>query len=120
MCLREQLQEFGSKYESEALRNQKKLDLADVLIYVYDSSDTNSFSYISNLRVSVRDGLYVAYIDVMSFRPTATILAGPYPKRFRCYQIRHGPCAAAARSATGRVRAETGFASAHVRQCQAW
>ncbi|KAI5452731.1 ERMES complex Ca(2+)-binding regulatory GTPase gem1 [Naganishia albida] len=44
------LQEFGSKYESEALRNQKKLDLADVLIYVYDSSDTNSFSYISNLR----------------------------------------------------------------------
>ncbi|KAJ9101735.1 hypothetical protein QFC21_003074 [Naganishia friedmannii] len=44
------LQEFGSKYESEALRNSKKLDLADVLIYVYDSSDTNSFSYISNLR----------------------------------------------------------------------
>ncbi|GHJ86426.1 hypothetical protein NliqN6_2828 [Naganishia liquefaciens] len=44
------LQEFGSKYESEALRNTKKLDLADVLIYVYDSSDTNSFSYISNLR----------------------------------------------------------------------
>ncbi|KAI6147311.1 EF hand associated-domain-containing protein [Pisolithus tinctorius] len=26
------------------------LDLADLIIYVYDSSDTNSFSYISNLR----------------------------------------------------------------------
>jgi Ras family protein T1 len=45
------LQEFGSKYEAETLRNSKKTDLADVIIYVYDSSDTNSFSYISNLRV---------------------------------------------------------------------
>jgi mitochondrial Rho GTPase 1 len=46
------LQEFGSNYESETLRNSKKLRLADVLVFVYDSSDTNSFSYISNLRVS--------------------------------------------------------------------
>ncbi|GJJ13272.1 ERMES complex Ca(2+)-binding regulatory GTPasegem1 [Clathrus columnatus] len=44
------LQEFGSKYEAECLRNSKKTDLADVIIYVHDSSDTNSFSYISNLR----------------------------------------------------------------------
>ncbi|CED83980.1 mitochondrial rho 1 [Phaffia rhodozyma] len=44
------LQEFGSKYESEILRNTKKLELADVIVYVHDSSDTNSFSYISNLR----------------------------------------------------------------------
>ncbi|KAI0269742.1 P-loop containing nucleoside triphosphate hydrolase protein [Gloeopeniophorella convolvens] len=44
------LQEFGSRYESEALRNSKKTDLADVIVYVHDSSDTNSFSYISNLR----------------------------------------------------------------------
>jgi len=48
-----QLQEFGSKYEPEVLRHSKKADLADVIVYVYDSSDTNSFSYISNLRVSV-------------------------------------------------------------------
>lgn len=46
-----QLQEFGSTYESEILRNPKKMDLADVIVYVHDSSDTNSFSYISNLRV---------------------------------------------------------------------
>lgn len=44
------LQEFGSRYEQEALRTSKKTDLADVIIYVHDSSDTNSFSYISNLR----------------------------------------------------------------------
>ncbi|TCD70911.1 ERMES complex Ca(2+)-binding regulatory GTPase gem1 [Steccherinum ochraceum] len=44
------LQEFGSNYEPEMLKSSKKLDLADVIIYVYDSSDTNSFSYISGLR----------------------------------------------------------------------
>ncbi|KAF8527453.1 P-loop containing nucleoside triphosphate hydrolase protein [Hysterangium stoloniferum] len=44
------LQEFGSKYEAESLRNSRKSDLADVIVYVHDSSDTNSFSYISNLR----------------------------------------------------------------------
>jgi mitochondrial Rho GTPase 1 len=52
-----QLQEFGSTYESETLRNSKKMDLADVIVYVHDSSDTNSFSYISNLRV----GYYSAW-----------------------------------------------------------
>ncbi|KZV73774.1 mitochondrial Rho GTPase [Peniophora sp. CONT] len=44
------LQEFGSSYEAEILKSSKKTDLADVIVYVYDSSDTNSFSYISNLR----------------------------------------------------------------------
>ncbi|KAG6377076.1 mitochondrial Rho 1 [Boletus reticuloceps] len=44
------LQEFGSKYEAETLRSSKKTDLADLIVYVHDSSDTNSFSYISNLR----------------------------------------------------------------------
>ncbi|KAH8104714.1 mitochondrial Rho 1 [Cristinia sonorae] len=44
------LQEFGSNYEAEMLKSSKKLDLADVIVFVYDSSDTNSFSYISGLR----------------------------------------------------------------------
>lgn len=44
------LQEFGSRYEAETLKNPKKTDIADVIVYVHDSSDTNSFSYISNLR----------------------------------------------------------------------
>jgi Ras family protein T1 len=44
------LQEFGSRYEAEVLRSSKKLHMADVIVFVYDSSDTNSFSYISNLR----------------------------------------------------------------------
>ncbi|KZT18440.1 mitochondrial Rho GTPase [Neolentinus lepideus HHB14362 ss-1] len=44
------LQEFGARYESETLRSSKKTELPDSIVYVYDSSDTNSFSYISNLR----------------------------------------------------------------------
>ncbi|KAK2465261.1 hypothetical protein APHAL10511_002615 [Amanita phalloides] len=44
------LQEFGSRFEAETLRSSKKTDIADVIVYIYDSSDTNSFSYISNLR----------------------------------------------------------------------
>ena len=49
------MQEFGSKHEAETLRNAKKTELVDVILYIYDSSDTNSFSYISNLRVSILD-----------------------------------------------------------------
>lgn len=48
-----QLQEFGSRYEAEMLKSSKKTDMADLIVYVHDSSDTNSFSYISNLRVSL-------------------------------------------------------------------
>lgn len=79
-----QLQEFGSTYESEVLRNKKKLELADVLIFVYDSSDTNSFSYVSNLRVRVshcrrRFVAAAAHLTITSFAAlpprTATIQA---------------------------------------------
>lgn len=44
------LQEFGSRNEAEALRNTPKLAAVSVVVYVYDSSDTHSFSYIANLR----------------------------------------------------------------------
>ncbi len=47
------MQEFGFNYEDEMLRNPKRTDLADVIVYIYDSSDTNSFSYISDRRVSI-------------------------------------------------------------------
>lgn len=44
------VQEFAAWEGGEVLRNSKRLGMADVLVFVYDSSDTNSFSYISNLR----------------------------------------------------------------------
>lgn len=44
------LQEFGSRYESEVIRSPTKLAQADLIILVWDSSDTNSFSHIANLR----------------------------------------------------------------------
>jgi mitochondrial Rho GTPase 1 len=43
----------------------RKTDLADVIIYVYDSSDTNSFSYISNLRVSKLLAQCMCYANVL-------------------------------------------------------
>lgn len=44
------LQEYGSHNEAEALRNPAKLERVSVIVFVYDSSDTHSFSYVSNLR----------------------------------------------------------------------
>ena len=70
----QQLQEFGSRYEAETLRNQKKTDLADVAVYVHDSSDTNSFSYISNLRVSS----VLIHSESTSLLRAATIQPRPY------------------------------------------
>ncbi|THH20112.1 hypothetical protein EW146_g1214 [Bondarzewia mesenterica] len=60
------LQEFGSKYEAETLRNPKMTDRADVIVYVHDSSDTNSFSYISNLRQYSLDHIPTLFVATKS------------------------------------------------------
>eukprot|EP00833_Pecoramyces_ruminatium_P011193 jgi/Orpsp1_1/1185225/evm.model.c7180000092851.2 len=44
------MQEFGSNNEADILKDKQKLDLADVIVFVYDSSDVNSFAYIAGLR----------------------------------------------------------------------
>lgn len=44
------MQEFGNNNEIEILKDRKQLDLADVIVFVYDSSDVNSFAYIAGLR----------------------------------------------------------------------
>ncbi|KAF9978524.1 ERMES complex Ca(2+)-binding regulatory GTPase gem1 [Actinomortierella ambigua] len=44
------LEEYGTQYEAEVLGNKKKLDKCDLLVFVFDSSDVNSFSYLVNLR----------------------------------------------------------------------
>ncbi|CAJ0823007.1 13730_t:CDS:2 [Entrophospora sp. SA101] len=44
------MQEFGSRYEAEILQNKRKLDNCDLLCFVYDSNDADSFSYIVELR----------------------------------------------------------------------
>jgi len=44
------MQEFGNNNEIEVLKDRKQLDLADVIVFVYDSSDVNSFAYIAGLR----------------------------------------------------------------------
>ncbi|KAJ3348389.1 ERMES complex Ca(2+)-binding regulatory GTPase gem1 [Entophlyctis luteolus] len=44
------IQEFGCNYETEILQNKKKLESCDVICFVYDSSDGNSFAHVANLR----------------------------------------------------------------------
>ncbi|KAJ3123999.1 ERMES complex Ca(2+)-binding regulatory GTPase gem1 [Physocladia obscura] len=45
-----QMQEFGANYETEILQNKKKLESCDVICFVYDSGDVNSFAHVANLR----------------------------------------------------------------------
>ncbi|KAI8616444.1 P-loop containing nucleoside triphosphate hydrolase protein [Chytriomyces sp. MP71] len=44
------MQEFGANYETELLKNKKKLDSCDVIVFVYDSGDVNSFAHVANMR----------------------------------------------------------------------
>lgn len=44
------LQEFGAKQDHEWLEDKAKMEAADVLMLVYDSSDVNSFAYVEMLR----------------------------------------------------------------------
>nr|KAJ3419958.1 ERMES complex Ca(2+)-binding regulatory GTPase gem1 [Polyrhizophydium stewartii] len=44
------MQEFGPTVDAEVLQNRKKLDACDLLCFVYDSGDANSFAYVANLR----------------------------------------------------------------------
>ncbi|KND04037.1 small GTP-binding protein domain [Spizellomyces punctatus DAOM BR117] len=44
------MQEFGPKFDSEVLQNRKRLEACDVLCFLYDSGDVNSFAYVANLR----------------------------------------------------------------------
>ena len=60
------MQEFGFNYEDEMLRNPKRTDLADVIVYIYDSSDTNSFSYISDRRVSIHPACQTPLVHIWS------------------------------------------------------
>ncbi|GAA5970928.1 hypothetical protein JCM11641_004512 [Rhodosporidiobolus odoratus] len=83
------LQEFAANHEHEVLRHKKKLDQADVLIFVYDSSDTNSFSYVSNLRQQYKlddaPSLFVATKSDMDLAQQAADLA----PLSRLHQQRH-------------------------------
>lgn len=58
------MNEVGPKYDSDLLSNKKKLDLYDVLVFVYDSSDIHSFAYIANLRKQYNlSGYPIVYVS---------------------------------------------------------
>lgn len=58
------MEEFGSQYEAEVLSNKKSLDRSDLLCFVFDSSDVNSFAYVVNLRVSRTYPWFSAMLNV--------------------------------------------------------
>ncbi|TIC21883.1 hypothetical protein E3Q12_03078 [Wallemia mellicola] len=55
------------EFEATTLKNSKKLQLADVIVLVYDCSDANSFSYLSNLHQNYNlDGIPSVYVATKS------------------------------------------------------
>ncbi|KAI8093282.1 EF hand associated-domain-containing protein [Halteromyces radiatus] len=44
------LEEVGAQREAEILSSKKRLEACDLLCFVYDTSDVNSFEYLANLR----------------------------------------------------------------------
>ncbi|KAG9306215.1 hypothetical protein G9A89_016119 [Geosiphon pyriformis] len=62
------LQEFGSKYEEEILQNKRRMEACDLLCFVYDSSDVNSFSYVVELRrrYTIADELPTVFVATKS------------------------------------------------------
>ncbi|TIB70375.1 hypothetical protein E3Q24_02988 [Wallemia mellicola] len=55
------------EFEATTLKNSKKLQLADVIVLVYDCSDANSFSYLSNLHQNYNlDGIPCVYVATKS------------------------------------------------------
>ncbi|SAM07603.1 hypothetical protein [Absidia glauca] len=57
------LEEVGAKREVEVLSSKKRLDACDLLCFVYDTSDVNSFGYLANLREKYKlDHVPVVYV----------------------------------------------------------
>ncbi|KAI8328373.1 EF hand associated-domain-containing protein [Chlamydoabsidia padenii] len=57
------LEEVGAKREVEILSSKKRLDACDLLCFVYDTSDVNSFGYLANLREKYKlDHVPVVYV----------------------------------------------------------
>ncbi len=48
------MQEVEPNQVSEILSSKKKLDQCDLLCFVYDTSDANSFGYVAALRVRIK------------------------------------------------------------------
>ena len=47
------MQEIGPDFARAILETPAKMDACDVLCFVYDLNDPNSFSYLMNLRVLI-------------------------------------------------------------------
>lgn len=51
LSLYAKLEEVCASREAEILSNKQRLEACDLLCFVYDTSDVNSFGYVASLRV---------------------------------------------------------------------
>ena len=47
------MEEIGASREAEILSSKQRLEACDLLCFVYDTSDVNSFGYVASLRVGI-------------------------------------------------------------------
>lgn len=45
------MEEIAANREAEILSSKQRLEACDLLCFVYDTSDVNSFGYVASLRV---------------------------------------------------------------------
>lgn len=62
------MEEIGSNREDEILSSKQRLDACDLLCFVYDTSDVNSFEYVASLRVSTSDNAWMLMILISVYR----------------------------------------------------
>lgn len=74
------MQEVEPSQVSEILSSKKKLDKCDLLCFVYDTSDANSFGYVAALRVRIH-GLY----------DSESVIKSEYCQLQEKYKIDHVP-----------------------------
>ena len=57
------MEEIGASREAEILSDKQRLEACDLLCFVYDTSDVNSFGYVASLRVGIIICIRKIYLD---------------------------------------------------------
>lgn len=82
------MEEIGSNREDEILSSKQRLDACDLLCFVYDTSDVNSFEYVASLRVSKSDHAWMSMVYL--YRYIGKVQGGSYTYCICSYKMRAG------------------------------
>lgn len=81
------MEEIGSNREDEILSSKQRLDACDLLCFVYDTSDVNSFEYVASLRVSKSD---IDKVPIYSSQFIGKVQGGSYTYCICSHKVRVG------------------------------